>query len=91
MEISFKILSNRVKILNSYQITNKKEMKSILTNFLKEHSEIKFDRSIDLLVKEWVVHNRMYKLGIKRDKTKDVDLEFNEKECYKLLYWILGI
>jgi hypothetical protein len=38
-----------------------------------------------------VVHNRLYKLHILRDRTKDVDLEYKQKWYLKVLYSILGI
>ena len=89
--ISFHIYSDRVKVINSYQVTNRQRIKEILYSFKLEHQDIKFDRNISLLVKEWVVHNRLYKLNISRDRTKDVDLEYKQKWYLKVLYSILGI
>ena len=42
-------------------------------------------------IAEWKVHNRLYRLGIKRSHTKDVDLEENIDKCKDIGYRILGI
>ena len=89
--ISFKIGDVAIKIINSYQIKKRSRIKEILYVFKLEHSDIKFDRDINLLVKEWIVHNRLYKLGLFRNRTKDVDLEYQQKWYLKVMYWILGI
>jgi hypothetical protein len=50
--ISFHIYRDRVKVINSYQVTNRQRIKEILYTFELEHRDVKFDRSINLLVKE---------------------------------------
>ena len=89
--MAVQILSNRIKIIDSYTITDRSKMKEIIYAIQHAHPEIKFDRTYNLLVSEWVAHNRMYKWGIRRDKTKDVDLEFEEKWYNKLIFKIIGI
>lgn len=39
---------------------------------------------------EWAVHNLLYKLGIKREHTKDVNLNYNLKWYEKIAYVGLG-
>lgn len=89
--MAVQILSDRIKIIDSYTITDRSKMKEIIYAIQHAHSEIKFDRDYNLLISEWVAHNRMYKWGIRRDKTKDVDLEFEEKWYNKLIFKIIGI
>ena len=89
--MAIQILSNRIKIIDSYKITDRGRMMQILYNIQHIHPEIKFNRGYDDLIHEWVAHNRMYKWGIKKDKTKDVDLEFNESKKKIILFNILGI
>ena len=90
-DVAYKVLSNRIKIIDSYKIKDRGRMIEIIYTIQHNHPEVKFNRSYDDLVHEWVAHNRMYKWNIRKDKTKDVDLEF--KECKKniILYRILGI
>jgi hypothetical protein len=66
-------------------------MKEIIYIIQHNHPELKFNRDINDLVCEWVVHNKLYKFGIKKDKTKDVDLEFEENKWKIFIYRILGI
>lgn len=42
-------------------------------------------------INEWKAHNRLYKLGIQRNRTKDVDLEEDINKVRNFLYTILGI
>lgn len=90
-DITYNVLSNRVKIIDSYKITDRQKMREIIYAIQHKHPEIKFNRDYDALVHEWVAHNRMYKWGIRRDKTKDVDLEFEESKKNICLFNILGI
>ena len=90
-DIAYKILSNRIKILDSYKITDRSKMNEIIYAIQYKHPEIKFNRSCSDLIHEWVAHNRMYKWGIKPKKTKDVDLEFKESKLKMFIYALLGI
>lgn len=47
-------------------------------------------RSLFSLAMEWSVHNLLYKFGIERERTKDVDLDY---PCDKpeWLYCVLGL
>ena len=42
-------------------------------------------------IAEWKAHNRLYRLGIKRSHTKDVDLNEYQKKGEDLIWRILGI
>ena len=90
-DITYNVLSNRVKIINSYKITNRSRMSEIIYAIQHNHPEVRFNRDYSDLVHEWVAHNRMYKWGIRKDKTKDVDLEFNESKKNIILFNILGM
>ena len=48
-------------------------------------------RSKASYVSEWKAHNRLYRLGIKRNHTADVDLNENQKKCEDMMWRILGI
>lgn len=91
-DITYKILSNRVKIINSYKITDRSKMKEILYAIQHNHPECtSFKRSYESLIAEWRAHNRLYRWGIKRSHTADVDLNYSLKWYMELIYRILGI
>lgn len=90
-DIVYKILSNRIKIIDSYQITNRSRMSEIIYAIQYKHPEVQFNRNYSDLIHEWVAHNRLYKWKIKPEKTKDVDLCFNESWLNKIIWFIIGI
>lgn len=90
-DIVYKVLSNRIKIIDSYKITDRSRMREIIYAIQHKYPEVKFNRDYVDLVKEWVAHNRLYKWHIKSEKTKDVDLEFEESKWRMFVYKILGI
>ena len=51
-DIVYKILPNRVKIIDSYQITNRSRMREILYAIQHNHPEVRFDRDHDDLIYE---------------------------------------
>ena len=42
-------------------------------------------------IAEWKAHNRLYRLGIKRSHTKDIDLEENIDKCKDIIYKVIGV
>lgn len=83
-----------MKIVSSYKITDKEEMKQIL-NVIKDYCNDKhsnFERSIKSMQNEWIVHNICSNLSIKRDHTDDVDLNNGDESLYnsKIIGKIVG-
>lgn len=88
--IKIKYDKKGVSIINSYKVTIAEDMIIILRLFqLKTY--YKSRRTLKSWVKEWKAHNRLYKLGLFRNHTKDCDLEENEKWWRLLAYQILGV
>lgn len=87
-----KIIYNEcnVQIVNSFKIINVEYMEWILKEFVKR-TGYKSKRSLKSWLKEWKVHNRLYRLGLFKSHTKDCDLEENEKLHRLIAYQILGI
>ena len=48
-------------------------------------------RSFESYVREWKGHNRLYKLGLFRSHTKDVDLDENMSMIWEIIWMIIGI
>ena len=75
-----------IKIVNSYKITNKKDM----IYFLNTLPLDLIDRSIKSCLNEWIAHNRLYKIGLFKEHTRDCDLSANESLFRRICYWILS-
>lgn len=86
--IQYKISTNNIHIINSFQYTTRKEMKKII-QYLKElyPNNIVFKRPISSLSS----HNLLYKVKIARHRTKDLDLEYPQKWYYKITYFLLSL
>lgn len=88
--MKYKIFSNRIKLFDSCFIRKDRfqfEIDKIRNLYPTCHLWARSDNSIK---REWAAHNWAYSLGIKRDKTADVDLNFEQKWYDKLGYFIIG-
>ena len=86
----YKFYGDRVKLFDSYLVPKAKFDKEVgaIRNL---HPTCRLWRRSDGNIKrEWGVHNLMYSLGIKREKTADVDLEYEPKWYMNLFYGVVG-
>ena len=85
------INENNIKIINSYRINNKKEMKEILTEIFERdpYKDVR-TRKIDESILEWKTHNILYNLHLFRTHTIDCDITENEQLHRMIIYQILG-
>lgn len=91
-EYACDITKNNVHIRDSYKVTSKAQMKEILYAIQYKHPDCNtFKRSYNSLIAEWRAHNRLYRLGIEKDRTRSVDLNYPLKWYVELAYRILGI
>lgn len=74
-----------MKILSSYKITDTEDMKQILEIIKKycDSKETNWDRSIQSMQNEWIIHNICSSLLIRNDRTDDVDLNNGDEIIYK--------
>ena len=87
----YKILENRIKLIDSYMMS-KNEFIAALDEIRKLYpSHVAFKRSRRSMILEWEAHNFLYWLGIKKDKTADVDLEYPQTWLKRLGYGFLGV
>lgn len=86
------VTSNNIHIKDSYDIKKRSEMKEILyaIQYKKPDCNV-FKRSYNSMISEWKTHNRLYRLGYKKDRTGSVDLNYPLKWYVELAYKILGI
>lgn len=94
--LNIKVYKNNINIKNSYKINNRLLMKMILDvlkdEIKEEYLESPFDkRSIKGMVREWVAHNNLYKLGYKKDRMCNVDLNYPQKWYVPIVYWFLSL
>ena len=86
------VSESNIHIKESYKVTSKSEMKEMLYAIQHKHPECNtFKRNYNSLISEWRTHNRLYRLGYKRQRTGDVDLNYPLKWYVELAYRILGI
>lgn len=89
-KLRVQVFPRNIKIIDSYTIKSKKEMKEILLEILEKAPLYYKKRSINSLVREWKCHNRMYNLGLFPSHTKDCDFESDEALYRRLFYFFFG-
>jgi hypothetical protein len=79
------------KVYDGYEYTNS-EVKQAVKLIIEKRKELGLPvtRTESSYVNEWITHNRLYKLGIEKNRTKDVDLEENIDPKRNFLYSIFG-
>jgi hypothetical protein len=80
---------NLTKIFDSYKM---KDVESEVKEIIEERARQGYPvtRTLQSYVKETKAHNRLYKLGLFRSHTKDVDLEENIEKKTECVWKILG-
>ena len=89
------VSTNNIHIECSCTVETRSEMKSILVDLKNQLDrasitmETPYDhRSINSMVNEWVSHNNCYKLGLWKDRVKDVDLNYPQPWYMPIVYWL---
>ena len=75
---------------DSYQIKSKKSIENEVDwiKDIRKARKLPVTRTTNSYVREWIGHNRLYRLGIKKDHTRSVDLNENNS-IFEELIWIL--
>ena len=79
-----------IHIQNSCFYRKRDFKKNIIEQSKLQHAEqVIENRSMYSLIAEWSTHNLCYNLGIKREETRDVDLNWPNKYewAYKFIGW----
>lgn len=88
--MKYRVLDNRVKLLNSYLVPKARYTTELnVVRYLEPKCPL-WGRGMGSMRREWAVHNLAYSLRIKRSKTKDCDLEYKQKWYAKIGYAIIG-
>lgn len=88
--MNFVVKPDRIKLLDSYQVSKWDFLHELEGVRLKTFGSDVWKRSMTSLMREWACHNAAYALGIRRDKTKDCDLNASLPWYASALYWVLG-
>ena len=88
--IEYYVLNNNCKIIDSYKMTNKEVMLDFINQLREEHKEFQV-RTSSSYYREWKAHNILYKLGLFKSHTKDVDLNIDEKLSRRICYFIISL
>ena len=87
---------HNIHIEDSWQIRSRRS----ISDAVAEANSILDDNSIDSpfdnrteksMVREWVAHNNLYRLGIKKRRTGSVDLNYPQRWFEPFCYFILSI
>ena len=80
-------------IEDSYQIKLRKSMENEI-DYIKELRKVRrypVTRTTNSYIREWRAHNRLYRWGILKERTKSVDLNEKNTIWEELLWIILGL
>ncbi len=86
------ITKGNTKLFDSYLISDE-ELNKVVKEIIKARYEkgYKVTRSEKSYIREIKVHNRFYRLGILKKRTKDTDLEEPISKTKEKIYNMLGI
>lgn len=86
----YKIYGDRIKLFDAYMIPKGSYVRE-LEKIRNLHPSCRvWRRSVGNIRREWAAHALAYSLGIRRDKTESVDLEYEQKWWMSLAYFIVG-
>ena len=90
--MKYVISSNNICVLDSWKYTKSKFL-GLLDNDLREHYPdhvVLTERTDKSLLREWGLHTLLYKLGMWKSHTKDVDLNYPQSRITSFVYWLFG-
>lgn len=88
--MKYKIYGDRVKIYDAYLVPKDRyESELNVIRYFNPTCRL-WKRSVGSIRREWASHVLAYSIGIKRDKTADVDLDYEPKWYQNLAYFVVG-
>ena len=84
--------NDNTHIQNSYLLIARKVIIEKVNDIIIERrlKDYQVTRNINSYVREWIGHNRLYRLGLFKSHTKHVDLEENMPKWKEIIWFILG-
>lgn len=87
IKYKYNVKTRNIKLIDSYKINDKK----IMMGIIKQLPLILVNRSEKSCLREWVAHNRLYKLGLYKKDCVDTDFTMNESLFRRICYWFLSL
>ena len=81
---------DNIHIVDSYDVPDEDIFGFLHMLYAAINGEITYTRSIESWTKEWISHNKLYRHGLFKSHTKDVDLNEDESGFRLFIYSILG-
>ena len=88
IEVTFS--PTNIHIKNSYRITDDDEKRAIIKCLFKVNKKLEDVRTKEDIFNEWKAHNILFQHKFQQARTKDVDIEFNQKHFLKVGYWLIA-
>ena len=88
--MKYTVSKHNVHIVDSYKV-RRRDFRQVLEGIRSASPESEvWKRPIGSLRREWACHNAAYRLGFKRSRTKDVDLNHPQGWKARVTYSLLG-
>ena len=88
---SIHISDSCISVIDSYKTYDRNLIWSILEYVrVQAPNNVTKNRSMFSLCNEWIAHSLLYKLGIARSHTCNVDLEYPQSVLHSIVWTILG-
>lgn len=91
IDIDYHVSENNISIKDSYNVS-KHDFKEVLNQIKDAYptNTVINNRSFKSMIKEWAVHSFLYRLGLWKNRTKNVDLNYPQKFKEKIVYIVFG-
>ena len=75
-----------IQIYDSYKITDDLIMEEIIESLLlyEEKYPTEWERTKNTMIREWLAHNAMHRVGYEVDRTENVDFNNEDEETYRI-------
>lgn len=88
---SIHVTENCISVLDSYTTDDRTLIRSILEYVkVQAPNNVTKNRSMFSLCNEWIAHSLLYKIGIARSHTRNVDLEYPQSVLHSIAWTIIG-
>lgn len=83
--------ADNIHVENSFKCEKFKNIENIINQFRSDQNASKYmKRTNKSYAYEWAAHNLFYNLGLFKDRTAHVDLEYPQKWYMSIGYYIFG-